>query len=135
VKGKVRQFHGLEEREGKKGQEKREGSAAADLQQAGIHTHAGLPAAQELALVFGRQGTYKQGQERGQENSGDLKESHFGREERNGLGIDSLALKESSPRFWPLTLLAVPLAKPSHRAASCAGFVVWPIVWHRPSRG
>jgi hypothetical protein len=48
-----------------------------------------------------------------------------------GQGIDSLALRESSPRFWPLTLPAVPLAKPSHYAASCAGFVVWPIVWHR----
>jgi hypothetical protein len=28
-------------------------------------------------------------------------------------------------------LPAVPLAKPSHCAAPCAGFVVWPIAWHR----
>ena len=60
----------------RKERKERKESAAADLQQAGIYAGAGLPAAQELALIFNRQGTYKQGQERGQEDSGDLKESH-----------------------------------------------------------
>jgi hypothetical protein len=88
-----------------------------------------------MALIFRCQGAYKQRQQGQEEDCGNLKESHWGKEGGIGQGIDSLALRESSPRFWPLTLPAVPLAKPSHRAASCAGFVVWHVVWHRLIRG
>ena len=50
-----------------------------------------------------------------------------------GLADGSLLrpLRELWAHCSPGTLPAVPLAKPSHCAASCAGFVVWPIVWHR----
>jgi hypothetical protein len=68
----------------KKERKERKESAAADLQQTGIYAGAGLPAAQELALIFRCQGAYKQRQQGQDEDCGNLKESHWGKEGRKG---------------------------------------------------
>jgi hypothetical protein len=80
---KVRKFHG---KKGRKGKERKEGSAAADLQKAGVHAGAGLPTGEEMALIFRCQRAYKQRQQGQEEDCGNLKESHWGKEGKNGLG-------------------------------------------------
>ena len=64
----------------------RKESAAADLQQASVNAGAGLPTGQEVALIFRCQGTYKQRQQRQEEDGGNFEKGHDWKERKEGKG-------------------------------------------------
>ena len=85
-----------------------------------------------MALIFRSQGTYKQRQQGQEEDGGNFEKGHRLIREVWAAG-ESLRLPLSE--VWaPLptrTPPPVPLAKPSHGAAPCAGLHGWHLSWHR----
>jgi hypothetical protein len=84
-----------------------------------------------MALIFRCQGAHKQRQQRQEKDGGNFKKGH-GREAVGTAGDRSLP---PLIEVWaPLPVkapLPVPLAKPSHRAALCAGLHGWHLSRHR----
>jgi hypothetical protein len=85
-----------------------------------------------MALIFRSQGTYKQRQQGQEEDGGNFEKGHRLIREVWAAG-ESLRLPLSEvwaqmPRSAPPP---VPLAKPSHGAAPCAGLHGWHLSWHR----
>lgn len=88
-----------------------------------------------MALIFRGQGGHKQNQQGQEEDAGDFKKGHrlirevwaTGESLRLPLGEVWAQMPRSAPH-------SVPLAKPSHGAAPCAGLHGWHLSWHRIAR-
>ena len=85
-----------------------------------------------MALIFRGQGTYKQRQQGEQEDCRNFEEGHrLIREVWAAVESLRLPLSEVWAQMRPTSPHPVPLAKPSHGAAPCAGLHGWHLSWHR----
>ena len=85
-----------------------------------------------MALIFRGQGTYKQRQQGEQEDCRNFEEGHrLIREVWAAVESLRLPLSEVWAQMRPTSPHPVPLAKPSHGAAPCAGLHGWHVGGHR----